>query len=418
MKLITKTILYFILISIPLLLAVGIIGFIGINEVVNENVNENLWNEKQKAEKVIDGFVTPQNLSLSFDSSATIQIDSTKGVGYQFLERIRMNNEEGEQVKYKTLKSYYNKGSTNYLITITRPAVEEDDLVENLVGILLLILGTLVLAFLLVNFFISRQIWKPFYKTLENLAQFELSSNKVVVTGESTISEFKKLNDTLTQLTTKMQKDFSLQKEFTENASHEMQTPLAVIKAKIEQLMQSQHLKEEEMTILQSIETSLNKLSSLNKSLLHLAKIENHQYKEVKEINVYSGIQHVLKAWEDFINEKAITVTMSGDETAVVKMHPALFDSLITNLIQNAVRHNFQSGKIRIEVAKAYFSVSNSGAPLAINSDELFQRFKKGDATKESTGLGLAIVKSIADTYNFKIDYMFAENMHTFKINY
>jgi signal transduction histidine kinase len=182
--------------------------------------------------------------------------------------------------------------------------------------------------------------------------------------------------------------------------------------------MQSPNLKEEEMGQLQAIDNTTKKLASLNKALLLLAKIENNQFKENSIVSIKDTTIKVIGHFEDLITAKNISIENKITTDLEVNINPTLADILITNLIQNAIRHNINGGKIIAEIQDNSLVISNTGEPLKINSNELFTRFKKNDASKESLGLGLSIVKSITELYNYSITYIYKNSRHTFTLNF
>jgi len=416
MKLISKTILYYLLISLPLLAISGYISYHLIREEVREGTDNSLWKEKRNAENLVKTFNTPQNVVLSSDGLSKIMLDNSNRHGYTFSDTVMYDKDEEEDVNHRLLRTYFKSNNTNYLITLAKPTFEEDALIEGLVTSLLLVMGFLMLSFFVVNWFISKSLWKPFYKTIETLTNYDLKDHATINFSSTSTKEFSRLNETLTKMTNKIHTDFIHQKEFTENAAHEMQTPLAVMKARLDLLIQSPNLKEEEMNQLQVLDTSISKLASLNKALLLLAKIENNQFKDIAEISLQKTIEKALSNYEDIIESKNISVENKIVSDPKVKMNPVLCDILISNLIQNATRHTIPGGTIVVELTSTSLSVSNSGNALNIKPEELFVRFKKNDASKESLGLGLSIVKSICDLYAIDINYSFSENKHTFTL--
>jgi signal transduction histidine kinase len=219
-------------------------------------------------------------------------------------------------------------------------------------------------------------------------------------------------------MTNKLHTDFLQQKEFTENASHEMQTPLAVVKANLSLLFQSPNLKEEEMNQLQSIENTIKKLTALNKALILLSKIENHQFNESVAVDFNDKIKSIIKHNQELLDSKNIVLEIQFDNELIIPFNTTLADVLITNLLQNAIRHNIIGGRIHILIKDQSVIISNSGEPLSVREDELFVRFKKNDASKDSLGLGLSIVNSIASLYNIKVSYLYLSNKHTFTLNF
>jgi signal transduction histidine kinase len=413
MRLLDKSIFYFLLVSIPLLIIAGFLSFRLITQTVNENINENLWNGKLQAQNIIDSFDEPREMYLDYDSLSRIGIDKSGGSGYKITEIYRMDTVEHEQVKYRMLKGFYKRKGTNYLITIVKPMLEEDDLLENLFVCFLIIVGFVLLAFLTVSWFLSKWIWKPFYNIIAQLEKYEIRNNSF---PSSSTKEFRQLGQALDKMSARIYKDFISQKEFAENASHEMQTPLAIIKAKLDTLMQSEKLGREEMEQLQGVENAVNRLSSLNKSLILLARIENSQFENSEEIKVSDIAERSLENFSEMLEARNLSLEKNMTISPIIKMNASLCEILINNLLQNAVRHNVNGGKIVIETGDKFLRIGNTGGALSISEQEMFERFRKNDASKESLGLGLAIVKSICEKYGFNISYQFKENLHIFNI--
>ena len=416
MKLISK---FYLLISLPLLLISGYISYYLIKGEVREGTDNSLWKEKRNAENMVKSFSAPQNIVLSSDGMSRISIVKASRPGYFFTDTLLYDKDEEENVNYRILNSYLTNKGAVYQITLAKPTFEEDALVDGLLSALFLVIGFLVLSFFVVNWLVSKWLWKPFYKTISNLNQYDVKTNNDLTLSSSSTKEFNQLNEVLGKMTSKIHTDFIHQKEFTENAAHEMQTPLAVMKAKVDLLIQSPNLKEEEMLQLETIDNTISKLASLNKALLLLAKIENNQFKDETEISLQKVLDKVLLNYEEITDSKNIVIEKKIGKDQKVKMNPILCDVLISNLIQNATRHNTKGGVLKIELSENTLKISNTGAPLNIKPEELFERFKKNDASKESLGLGLSIVKSICLLYQIQISYQNATNsLHTFTLNF
>lgn len=418
MRLISKTILYLLAISIPILIVAGVFAYFSIYDAVEENTREVLLADKARAEKIISSRPITGRLYLSYDSLSYVEPEADNKFGYTFGQAVNMFAKEEEQYQYNTLSAYYKSGNQNYKIIIWRPAIEEDDLIESLIAMILIVIVTMMLVFFIASIFISKYTWKPFYATLAHLKRFRLNENSPIPITESGTKEFKDLNDTVAALSEKMIKDFQLQKEFTENASHEMQTPLAVIKAKLESLMQSPQLNEKDLHELEGAERAVNKLISLNKSLLLLAKIENHQFSETEGIDVNKVVQRILNDFEDYISQKQITVQLLSDEPIVILANNTLMEILFSNFIQNAIRHNVSGGLIKIEMKQGFMKISNTGSNGPLSKEQLFTRFKHSGTSLDSTGLGLAIVQSICELYNFKLEYRHENNLNSFEVKF
>jgi len=418
MKLISKTILYYLLICLPLLIIAGFLSYYLIKLEVQDGTDEALWKEKLQGERAIKLQAEAKKIYLSLDSISTITPISFHKESYSFSDSLIYDRYEEEELNYRFLKSYFTLNKQTYLITVAKTTFEEDDLMESLFSTFAIILASLMLAFFAVNWFLSKTLWKPFYKTLDTLNKYELKNYSNINFSSASTKEFGQLNKALNKMTEKIHNDFLQQKEFTENASHEMQTPLTIIKANISLLMQSPNLQAEEMSYLQTIDNTTKKMTSLNKALLLLAKIDNHQFKEITTFNIAVTLKNVLLHFEDLLIAKHIIVESNLTEEATVHMNAALAEILITNLIQNAIRHNTIGGKIMIDIKNNSLIIANTGQPLTIKPNDLFVRFKKNDASKESLGLGLSILKSITQLYNYSITYNYHHELHIFTLKF
>ncbi len=418
MKLISKTILYYLLISLPLLITAGFLSYYVIRSEVRDGTDESLWKEKANAEIFLKSNKIEKTYYLSSDSLSKIIPVKSSNAGFNYFTSNVIDKINQEEVNYRFLNSYFNINNRNYSITIARPTLEEEELMEGLLSSFALIAGFLVLAFFVVNFLLSKTLWKPFYKTLDKLNNYDLQKYAVEHFDSSTTKEFDQLNVSLNKMTEEINEAFVQQKEFTENASHELQTPLAIIKANLSLLMQSPNLGADEMNQLEAIDNTTQKLASLNKALLLLAKIENHQFKENQIVDISVVVNKVIKHFEDLILVKNIVVENKISMDLKTNMNTALADILITNLFQNAIRHNFEGGKIILVMVDNSLAISNTGPPLIIDNKDMFTRFKKNDSSKESLGLGLSIVKGITDLYKIDIHYKYDQSLHTFILNF
>lgn len=313
---------------------------------------------------------------------------------------------------YRQLTSIESLHNKTYKI-ITR-----DSLVKNQDFILIITLSVGIVVLLLmitvyyVNTIIMKNAWLPFYENLEILKNFSVESNQPIHLQTTEIDEFQQLNDSLKKLTDKINSDFNNLKEFTENASHEMQTPLAIMQSKSEQLMQSENLDQDQIQQIKAIYLAVQRLSKLNKTLLLLSKIENRQFKEKEPLLLNDIVNKHLEIYEDFIENKKITINKNFTLNAKIEANPLLLDMVISNLLSNAIKHNFKNGNIDILTTDLFISFSNTGKPLQLNSEALFVRFKKESTASNSFGLGLAIVKKVCDNYNWKINHSYIENQH------
>jgi len=294
--------------------------------------------------------------------------------------------------------------------------VETESLASALLILTFILFVILMVALFLANNWVSKKIWNPFYRTLENIKQFRVSQTTSISFQDTNINEFKELNFVIGNLTERLRNDFNVLKEFTENTSHELQTPLAIIKSKLELLMQADNLTDSQYTSINTSYSTVNKLSKLNEALGLLTKIENSQFVNTESIDLCLLIKNKISTSGDLLNMKSVKVTKNNCTSFYISMNPTLADILIENLINNSIKHNVQNGSISIDVIKNEIRISNTGNPLSIDPISLFQRFSKFNS--QSFGLGLSIVKGICNQSNIEINYQYRNNWHFISLKF
>jgi signal transduction histidine kinase len=322
-----------------------------------------------------------------------------------------------EYITIRRLIFSVNISGINYKVSVSKSQQETEDLIKLIVSITLALVLLLLLILFIINRFVLNKLWLPFNNTLAQLSQFKLQSKKPLQLNDTSINEFRELNKAVTIMSNQASKDYESLKSFTENASHEIQTPLAVINSKLELLMQSENFTEQQMKGVETIYDEVRRLSKLNQSLLLLTKIDNQQFGETEPVSLAKIILKQLNNYEELIAAKQITLTQNISENQLVLMNETLAAVLITNLLTNAIKHNINQGSIAVSLQQNQLSVSNTGNQLSSKPEELFERFKKDKHQTESLGLGLSIVKKICEQYNFKISYNYTNALHTVIIN-
>ncbi len=319
--------------------------------------------------------------------------------------------------KYRQLTAYETLQDKRYKIVARNSLVRNQDFIWVIVWSSFIIIILLLIGLWILNTQISKKLWHPFYTNLDRLKNFSVQDQDSIQLESSNIDEFKELNNSIQNLTQKLQSDFNSLKEFSENASHEMQTPLAIMQSKIELLLQSDNINKEQYEQLQSIYQAGKRLSKLNKTLLLLAKVENQQFSTKEEVSFHNLIEKQLENYEDFILNKNITVTKDLSKF-IISTNTILADTLISNLLSNAIKHNIDSGTITIVYTEDQLIFSNTGKPLKGNPENLFNRFKKQSSRKDSLGLGLAIIKQICDVNQWQLNYFCIDKLHTLSVSF
>lgn len=415
MKLLHKTGLYYLLFAIPVFMVCSGLLYYLVSAEIIDHLDEYLMKEKIEIEKSLKC----GKIATELDNEISLQLinGNISAQTNIFSDTLIFDAKENEFEPFRVLTTTINDGKNYYKLRINESYIESDDLLFSILLPVFILFIVLLLGFYFINWYISKNLWKPFYATLQKLREYKVDSASVNF-DKSGILEFSELNAELIIMTEKIHTDYLLQKQFIENASHEIQTPLAVIKAKIELLIQSNRLSEQDMLIIQSVYNAGNKLSTLNRSLLMLSKIENNQFKDVEEIQFKTFIEKSLEHFEDIISLKNIRIEKNYQATPTCKMSAALAEILITNIVQNAIRHNIKDGSITISLTENSFIISNSSSVNVSNTAELFNRFKKSEASAESVGLGLSIVKEICNTYKIRINYTCKDLVHAIEFKF
>ncbi|HVA97986.1 MAG TPA: HAMP domain-containing sensor histidine kinase, partial [Bacteroidia bacterium] len=301
--------------------------------------------------------------------------------------------------------------------TISKSLLETNDFVIDISAIVASIALFLLIALFFLNRWISKKIWAPFNNTLNELQNFDINTFKELYFGKTDIFEFNELNNAVKKMTAKIFSDYLNLKEFTENASHEIQTPLAIISAKLEMLIQSGSLSREQSDQIQGAYEATIRLSKLNQGLILLTRIENRQYPINEKVFFKKNIEDRLVILKDFIEKRTLSITFNAEKEVVLMMNPELASILINNLIGNAIKHNIDGGEIIIELSEKKLSVCNSGDVMTIDTERIFERFQKSK-NSDSMGLGLAIAKKIAELYQYKISYSYINAMHCITVDF
>jgi signal transduction histidine kinase len=321
---------------------------------------------------------------------------------------------EKEKTIFRQLIFYIDVNGQWYQVNVSKSLEGTDDMIQSIVSITLFTIVLILATSFLINRLVLRKLWQPFYDTLAAMRHFEVGKKEQPVFPATTIDEFMVMNDTLRQATTKADQDYLYLKEFTENASHELQTPLAIIRSKLDVLIQDEQLTEPQSKAVQGAYEAIQRLSRLNQGLLLLTKIENGQYADTAAINISQKITEKIVQFEEMIASKNITVTTALDKSVHIKMNPVLADILLNNLFSNAIKYNLEGGTIDIIADEGIIEISNSGDTTGLDTDRVFRRFGKTGQAKDGVGLGLAIVRQAAEVSGYATRYIYEDEQHHF----
>ena len=404
---------YFINSFIIFILAVIAIYFIT-NDLIKSEVDEQLGISKKEVIKRIEaGSII--NFPPFIIVSEVPQIISSEQV-FKDTALFSRKNEEGEP--YRELICYQQVNNKNYQIIVRSSLVEKNDLFTTMASVLSILLAALIVLLIYINQKTTKEILRPFYNNLEKLRVFSLKSNAELRLEKSNINEFAELNIVLTNLAERANKEYNLLKEFTEDVNHELQTPVAVMKSKLELLLQNEKLGSNSLELIKIVQKNLERLTRANRSLILLSILENKDFFESKEIDLSDEIKKVMEVYEDFALSQNISIEKKLKSGEILIVNESLLNILLSNLISNSIKHNRLEGKIKIDMFNGSLIIQNSGSEKIKNSNNLFERFFKSTRNTESLGLGLAIAQKICELYNYRLKYDFNNGMHNFTLDF
>jgi signal transduction histidine kinase len=402
------------------MIAGAVLLYFTIRRIVYKQIDNSLITEMEIIQDQIEQTDTIPDFAVSFGHQIEVRLLDNPLHKFQVInDTIVSDTISSDNLPFRCL---YYAGKTNrnkgYTIRILQTLSEKKELLEDISLYLFFLFLSLFLISILLNYLISIKLWNPFYVVVDKAEKFDIQSDKPIELPETSIKEFQQLNTVFNKMTRKMRNDYLSLKEYNENAAHEIQTPLAIIRSKLEILMQRKELKKESINLIESINEATTRLFKLNQGLLLISKIDNFYFQEGKEISLKQIIGNSIIHYKEIMQLKKITVEMEANDPAIVKMNEILAEVLISNLISNAVRYNIDRGFIKCLINNRYLTISNSGVPLKTDPELLFRRFHKTSENPQSVGLGLSIVKKIADTYKMKITYTCTGNIHELRLEY
>jgi signal transduction histidine kinase len=394
--------------------------YLTIKKVIYKQVDDSLRTEKTIIADQLKQTDSIPDFEATFGHQIEVKLLNYHVKSYQSIKDTDIYDATSDS--FIPFRYIYAKGNTlerkGYIITIYQEINEKNVLLKDISLYLFFLFSSLLLISILINYLISKNLWKPFYESVTIAGRFDIQSDKPLELPETDIEEFNQLNEVFDSMTRKMRDDYLNLKEFSENASHEIQTPLAVIRSKTDLLMQQKNLSKESINLLKSINEATTRLYKLNQGLLLISKIENQVFHEKRKISLKQIVEKGLNNYTEIMQLKNIKVEVAAADEAYVEMNEVLAEVMVSNLLSNAVRFNVDGGFIKCSIDNNYFTLTNSGSPMRINPDDLFRRFHKNSDNPQSVGLGLSIVKKITESYGMVIIYKCNDTIHELKLKY
>lgn len=410
--------IYFIFLALLFAIAFPLF-YIMFKELYLEEIDEMLFLKKTEFKNNYISTLKINDIPNWNRFNAMLKIETPLNIKHDTLYTTMLYNiDEKEYEPYRILKTPIFIENKPFTLTIQSSLLESHDFIITIALLFSAILISLFLGLWIINKKLSSRLWNPFYKTLNQIEHFELDNPKDINFSKSDIEEFNRLNLSLQKLIQRNILIHNNQREFIDNAAHELQTPIAILKAKIDTLMQLPNVTKEQSEILTSINNTITRLQRLNKNLLLLSKLDKQQFENTETLSIKTILEQQLDFFIEQASSKNITVQTDFKNDISVTANADLTEILINNLLLNSIKHNVENGQIMISISNKKLIISNTGIEQALPQDKLFNRFSKINSSKQGTGLGLAIVKKIAELNKWTVSYTYQNNHHNFSVSF
>lgn len=343
--------------------------------------------------------------------------DSQAGMEYYDSNFYISETDENEPARFlKTI--FRDREGRCFELIVATPTFEKNDLIGTILWWILALYLILLLTVILIALVVLQKSMRPLYKILDWLNAYTPGKSHSRLSIDTDIHEFRQLEKVTTEATDRSDKAFEKQKQFIGNASHELQTPLAVLGGRIDWMLDNDSLGAESVGELVQMKRELGHIVRLNKTLLLLTKIDNDQFPDQTDVNLSSMVLSQKELYEEIFSSKRISCSVQvPDEPVIIRMNETLASILVTNIIKNAFVHSPEGGTVALTLTENELVVANSGdSPL--DQSRIFDRFYQGTKKDGSTGLGLALAKTIADRNGLRLTYSYENGMHLFRIGF
>lgn len=416
-KLLQKTLNYYFIYAVVILITVGPTFYIISNILYEDDANEDLYAIKKQFDKFTKDDLTIMDITLWNKFNRDVNLEKFNGIqkdslfDHSYYDALTKENEP-----FRVLNAPVKIEGKWFTFSAKINMVEKENLIGSTVFLFISLLVLLIIGFFIITKIISKKLWQPFYAALDKMEQFEIDKSTSLKLITSTTEEFNRLNNAIDSLIHKNSSIYQSQREFIENAAHELQTPIAIFKGKLENILQRKDLNSEQFKLIDDLNNTTTRLVKLNKNLLVLSKIDSNSYNEIEKININDIIKNQLIFFSEQALSKKINITTELSDKVVVNSNHFLAEMLISNLFLNTINHNVLNGQIIVKLTNDSITFSNTGTLLPLQTEKMFERFSKSNPSSQGNGLGLSIIKKIVDTNHWSINYSFIDRMHCFEI--
>ncbi|TSJ43998.1 HAMP domain-containing histidine kinase [Mucilaginibacter corticis] len=416
MKLLDKYNRISLLTTILVIIVTGFIYYFTISYILTDQVDKDLVVEENE---IFEHVKLNHNLPEVFKSEDLKIL--FKNIGQDTMPRQFSNTQfwddkEKEQEAARGLQSWVRVNGVNYSIHIIESKVETEELIRLIFLITLGIILLLIIALITINRLVIRNLWQPFYDMLRQIKLFNVTDQNSITPLTTGIEEFRDMNEEISAMSTRVKQDYQELKTFVENAAHELMTPIAVMNSKLDTLIQTGGLNDEQGTLIGDMYGTMGKLTRLNKVMLLLTKIENNLINDQEALDVRATIETACSEFQDLAYNKELRLHTELTDVTLF-MSKTLLDILLGNLLGNAIRHNRPGGVVTVKLNQQALIIQNTGKFDALDASTIFRRFQKA-SDSEGSGLGLTLARQICENNGFRLQYSFEDHLHTFTVNF
>ena len=422
MKLFYRVLMHLLVGIVVILVGWAVVFYMGIMEEINDEVDDSLEDYTELIiTRSLAGKELPAHDSGSNNQYYLREVEPSYALSRPaifYRDSMVYISEKKETEPARILTTLFkDKEGTYFEVAVYTPTIEKKDLRQAIFQLLVGLFVSLLVAILLINVWVFRRSMRPFYRLVDWLDHSRLGKKNVPLENPTHTTEFRKLNEAVMRYATHSEEVFEQQKQFIGNASHELQTPLAICQNRLEMLMEDETLSEPQMEEILKTYQTLEYVSKLNKSLLLLSKIDNSQFVETSEVCINEVLHRYVDDYCEVYDYRGIRLTVEEKGEFRIRMNETLAVVLVTNLLKNAFVHNIDKGEIRIVITSSGIRFGNTGNGEPLDGKRIFERFYQGKKKEGSTGLGLAIVDAVCRQYQLRVSYSAVDGMHCFEIS-
>ena len=422
MKLFYRVLMHLLVGIVVILVGWAVVFYMGIMEEINDEVDDSLEDYTELIiTRSLAGKELPAHDSGSNNQYYLREVEPSYALSRPaifYRDSMVYISEKKETEPARILTTLFkDKEGTYFEVAVYTPTIEKKDLRQAIFQLLVGLFVSLLVAILLINVWVFRRSMRPFYRLVDWLDHSRLGKKNVPLENPTHTTEFRKLNEAVMRYATHSEEVFEQQKQFIGNASHELQTPLAICQNRLEMLMEDETLSEPQMEEILKTYQTLEYVSKLNKSLLLLSKIDNSQFVETSEVCINEVLHRYVDDYCEVYDYRGIRLTVEEKGEFRIRMNETLAVVLVTNLLKNAFVHNIDKGEIRIVITSSGIRFGNTGSGEPLDGKRIFERFYQGKKKEGSTGLGLAIVDAVCRQYQLRVSYSAVDGMHCFEVS-